>query len=306
MGPDNLLSGLDLDSPMSGLDLSSNIHYRPATCLVAEIRRDSARKAVLSGDSVLTISARLEKLLHDLKYQPIPIAPSDLCPLPLLATYSDLKQVILQAMYSPFEGFPRLATVLSELEQGSTTTYSAAVTGGATPASPCTYAISGTTSTQDFNTLIKCVDGAGAWKFSSLSKFEEYVANLNEQSKFFGDVWPNNANGVACRSFNVSSPESGRLPGSILETRHTGNPLLFVATEIDPVAPKRGAHRMSSVFPGSVVLTQNSVGHTAFASASTCLVQRIQTYLLNGALPPANTTCQPDVQTFQATSDISF
>ncbi|KAL3487223.1 hypothetical protein BJX62DRAFT_228207 [Aspergillus germanicus] len=246
------------------------------------------------GPSVSTISARLEKLLHDLKNQPIPIAPSDLCPLPMLATYSDLKEIILQAVYSPLEGFPNLATVLSELEQGNTTTYSAAVTSGATPASPCNYAINGTTSTQDINTLIKCVDGAGASKFSNLAEFEEYVAISNQQSTFFGDVWPNNANSVACRSFNVSSPE------------HTANPILFVTTEIEPVAPKRGAHKMPSVFNDSVVLSQNSVGHTAFASASTCLVQRIQAYLLHGALPSANTTCQPDVQPFQATSDNSF
>jgi hypothetical protein len=133
------------------------------------------------GPSVSTISARLEKLLHDLKYQPIPITPSDLCPLPMLVTYSDLKQVILQAMCSPREGFPNLATVLSELEQGNTTAYSAVVTSGATPASPCNYAINGTTSTQDINTLIKCVDGAGASNFSNLAEFEEYVAILNKQ-----------------------------------------------------------------------------------------------------------------------------
>ncbi|KAJ0415121.1 TAP-like protein-domain-containing protein [Aspergillus carlsbadensis] len=258
------------------------------------------------GPSVEDISTRLDELLHDLKYQPIPIAPSDLCPLPMLATYSDLKQVILQATYSPLVGFPNLAAILSELEQGNATTYSAAVTSGATPANPCNYAINGATSTQDIATLIKCVDGAGGSKFSDLSEFKDYISTLNEQSTFFGDVWPNNANGVACRAFNVSRPKSGILSRSILATRHTANPILFVTTEVDPVAPKRGAHKMSLVFPGSVVLTQNSVGHTAFASASTCLAQRIQAYLLHGALPPANTTCQPDVQPFQAASDVSF
>jgi hypothetical protein len=130
------------------------------------------------GAAVSAIRARLEKLLHGLKYQPIPIAPSDLCPLPMLATYSDLKQVILQAMCSPLEGFPNLATVLSELEQGNTTAYSAAVTSGATPASRCNYAINGTTSTQDINSLIKCLDGAGASKFSNFAELEEYLAIL--------------------------------------------------------------------------------------------------------------------------------
>ncbi|KAL3457450.1 Alpha/Beta hydrolase protein [Aspergillus heterothallicus] len=258
------------------------------------------------GPSTQNISARLEKVLYDLKHSPIPIAPSNLCPLPMLATYSDLKQVILQAMYSPLDGFPNLATILAGLEQGDTTAYEATVTSGAIPASPCNYAINGTTSTRDINTLIKCVDGASGTKFANLSEFESYVKIMNEQSAFFGDVWPNNANGVACRSFNVSPPSNSRLPGSILETRHTSNPILFVTTEIDPVAPKRGAYKMSSVFPGSVVLTQNSVGHTAFVSASTCFVERIRAYIFRGELPLVNETCQPDVQPFQATADISL
>ncbi|KAL2847026.1 hypothetical protein BJX68DRAFT_276927 [Aspergillus pseudodeflectus] len=180
------------------------------------------------GLSVSTISARLEKLLHDLRYPPIPITPSDLCPLPMLATYSDFKQ-----------SFPNLATILSGLEQGNTATYSAAVTKGATPASPCNYAINSSTIIQDINTLIKCVDGAGASKLSTLSEFEEYIAFFNQQSTFCGDVWPNNANGVACRSFDGFPPKPGSLSGSILKTRHTANPILFVTTEVDPIAPKR-------------------------------------------------------------------
>ncbi|KAL3470778.1 TAP-like protein-domain-containing protein [Aspergillus californicus] len=263
--------------------------------------------------SVQDIHARLDGLLHGLKNSPIPIEASDPCPLPMLATYSDLKQVILQAMYSPLQGFPNLATVLAGLEQGNTTAYTAAVTGGETPANPCNYnyaATDGTgTGTDDIGTLIKCVDGAGAGsptEFQTLTQFKEYVNILNHQSEFFGDVWPNNANGVACRSFDVSPPQSARLAGSasILETRHTANPILFVTTDVDPVAPERGAYKMSSAFPGSVVLTQDSVGHTAFASASTCLVQWIQAYLLQGQLPPVNSTCLSDVEPFQATGDL--
>ncbi|KAL2851134.1 TAP-like protein-domain-containing protein [Aspergillus pseudoustus] len=256
------------------------------------------RKCSFWGPSVQNISARLDSLLSGLKYSPIPIAPSGSCPLPMLATYSDLKQLILQAMYSPLAGFSNLATILAGLEQGDTTAYAAAVVGGTIPASPCNYNIGGNTSTKDIGTLIKCVDGPSGFKFSSLGEFEEYVDLLSEQSEFFGDVWPNNANGVACRSFDVSLPESGRLQGSITETRHTSNPILFVTTEVDPVAPKRGAYKMSSVFPGSVVLTQNSVGHTAFVSASACFVQQVQAYLLEAELPPLNTTCQPDVGYF--------
>ncbi|KAL2865893.1 alpha/beta hydrolase [Aspergillus lucknowensis] len=255
------------------------------------------------GDSVENIRSRLDSLLQNLKYNPIPISPSDTCPLPMLATYSDLKQLIFQAMYFPLERFSNLATILSSLERGNTTAYAAAVTSGSISANPCNYDPNGTTSTKDINTLIRCTDGASIRKFQNISQFEAYVNILNNQSHFFGEVWPNNANGVACRSLEVSPPSSGRLSSSILDTRHTASPILFVTNEVDPVTPKRGAYKMSSVFPGSVVLTQDLVGHTAFGTgASACVVERIQRYLLQGELPAANTTCPADFRPFQGQS----
>ncbi|KAJ5097315.1 hypothetical protein N7456_008036 [Penicillium angulare] len=56
---------------------------------------------------------------------------------------------------------------------------------------------------------------------------------------------------------------------------------------------------MASVFPGSAVLEQASVGHSAIGSPSSCLLKNIQNYL-NGKLPPANRTCQPDTIPFQS------
>lgn len=189
------------------------------------------------------IRERLDTLLQDLKDQPIPIPTSDACPLPMLATYSDLKQLILQAMYTPLELFPTVATVLSSLEQGNTSAYAAAVTSGSIPANPCNYNYT-ETGTKDINRLIGCVDGvAGHGHYQTLqdlSQFKTYVRDVTEQSSFFGEVWTNNANAVLCRSLDVSPPKTGRLAESILETRHTANPILFVTSELDPVTPKKG------------------------------------------------------------------
>ncbi|KAL4766285.1 uncharacterized protein BDW70DRAFT_146443 [Aspergillus foveolatus] len=209
------------------------------------------------GLSVHDIRSRLGALLQDLKYNPIPIPPSvTTCPLPMLATYSDLKQLIFQAMYIPAERFQKLAAILAGLER-------------------------------DVDTLIKCVDGAGEKRFRSISH------------EFFGEAWPNNANGVACRAYEVLPPETGNLKDTILDNRHTASPIPFVTTEVGPVAPKRGAHKMSSVFPGSAVLIQHSVGHTAFLSPSICFARRARNYLLSGQLPPPNSTCQADTEPFQ-------
>ncbi|KAL4876936.1 Alpha/Beta hydrolase protein [Aspergillus karnatakaensis] len=254
--------------------------------------------------SVQRTAARLDNLLERLRYNPIPILPGDACPLPMLATYSDLKQVVLRSMYFPFQGFPSLATILAGLEQGDTTAYTAAVMSGTLVASPCNHAIEGlnSTATKDVNTIISCVDNFGENKYTTIEEYEEFVDTLTDQSAFFGEVWPTNGNPVLCRAFEGEAVPSARLerPSSILERRKTKNPILFVTSAFDPVTPHRGAHKMSAVFPGSVVLTQNSVGHTALLSASSCLFENIHGYLLEGRLPAANATCEPDVRPFES------
>jgi pimeloyl-ACP methyl ester carboxylesterase len=189
------------------------------------------------GPSATNISDRFDSLLADLKYNPIPIPSSEACDIPLLATYSDLKQYALESLYSPLTGFPILADVLSSLEAGNITEYLAAVTSGSIPADPCNNGSAG--STIDANTLIKCVDGYDGTKYATLEEYRDYVEALTYESEFFGEVWPNNANTVACRSFDVEVPETGKLAGSIMETRNTSFPILFVTADVDPVTPKR-------------------------------------------------------------------
>ncbi|KAL4899034.1 hypothetical protein BDW74DRAFT_120161 [Aspergillus multicolor] len=254
------------------------------------------------GPSTENIRSRFNTILTELKYNPIPIpaGPNSTCPLPMLATYSDLKQLVLAAVYSPLERFPQLATVLAGLEKGDTSSYTAAVVGQI-PTSPCNYAPEAATLKPDINTLIRCVDGlVRGQRLENISQFKDYVDILTEQSAFFGEVWPNNANVATCRTLEVTPPATGVLGNSILSRRNTANPILFVTNTIDPVSPARGAYKMSSVFPGSAVLSQNTVGHTAFASASSCLMGWVQTYLLQGQLPPVDTMCQADVAPFQS------
>ncbi|KKK11807.1 hypothetical protein ARAM_002654 [Aspergillus rambellii] len=245
------------------------------------------------GPTPASIQHRLEKLLETLKYNPIPVPSSPTCSIPLLATYSGLKELALQAVFIPLQGFPVLANVFASLEKGDASVYMAAVTSGFLPSNPCNNGTQGTT--KDINTLIKCVDGYNSHSLQTLDQYRSYVDSLTAESRFFGEVWPNNANGVTCRSFHVHPPQSGILSG-----KDTATPILFVSNEIDPVTPRRGAYKMSSVFRGSEVLIQASVGHTAIASVSKCLIQRAQAYFSHGQLPPHNTVCQPDVVPFQS------
>ncbi|KAF4156653.1 hypothetical protein CNMCM8927_007748 [Aspergillus lentulus] len=248
------------------------------------------------GPSVRHIIGRLHGLLAKLKYNPLPIPSSDACDIPLMATYSDLKEYILIAMYAPLSTFPVLADVLAGLERGNTSAYVTAVTDGSIPANPCNNG-SGKNTTTDANTLIKCVDEPFLWRS---------VAQQREWNPM--------------QIFDAKPPKSAPLPGiagardltleSVLTstTLYSGNskglvPHLIVTAETDPMAPKRGAYKMSSVFPGSVVLTQASVGHTAIASLSPCYLNNVEMDL-NGQLPAAYTTCQPDVLPFQGSASL--
>jgi hypothetical protein len=153
----------------------------------------------------------MNKILAELKYHPIPVPTSEACNIPIMATYSGLKEFALMSTYTPHIQFPQLADVLAELERGNVSAYMSAVTSGSLPANPCNNGSVSTT--EDVNTLIKCVDGYAGHHFQDISQFRDYYNLLTSQSSFFGEVWPNNANGVSCRSFHVNPPKSGRLHG---------------------------------------------------------------------------------------------
>lgn len=83
------------------------------------------------------------------------------------------------------------------------------------------------------------MDRYNGTQYATLDEYRAYVETLAYESEYFGDVWPNNANTVTCRSFEVEVPETGKLPGSIMEPRNTSFPSLFVSSELDSVTPKR-------------------------------------------------------------------
>jgi hypothetical protein len=140
----------------------------------------------------------LDNILEELEENPIPVLGLQPGSTPGLTTYSDLKQALLQSLYAPLVGFPSLADILSSLEQGNG---SAAVAAWQWTLGP------------DINNLVKCVDSYGRNNFSELQDYEDYITLLQSQSKYFGEVWPNDADGVLCRSLDLELPH-GSFPGS--------------------------------------------------------------------------------------------
>ena len=149
------------------------------------------------GPTPQNITDRLDNILAKLKDHPIPVTGLQPGSTPGLATYSDLKQVLFTALYIPSQSFPGVADTLLALEQGNGSSL--------TPAPSLVIG-------PDANQLIKCVDGYGRGNYGTLQDFENYVEILNTQSRYFGEVWPNNADGVLCRSFAADLPH-GSFPG---------------------------------------------------------------------------------------------
>lgn len=83
---------------------------------------------------------------------------------------------------------------------------------------------------------------------------------------------------------------------------NTSFPILLISNTADPVTPLAAAIKTSKAFPGSVVLTQDSPGHTSVAAPSSCTVRYVSEYLVNGTLPSKETVCPVDRGPFNTTS----
>jgi pimeloyl-ACP methyl ester carboxylesterase len=78
----------------------------------------------------------------------------------------------------------------------------------------------------------------------------------------------------------------------------TANPVLVVGNYFDPATRYEGAQTVAALLPNSRLLSYAGWGHTATGGLSTCVDAAVTAYLIDKALPPEGTVCQPEIDPF--------
>ncbi|KAF2088308.1 hypothetical protein K490DRAFT_39894, partial [Saccharata proteae CBS 121410] len=237
------------------------------------------------GSTPEDIQNEVEEILANLYHNPLQIPGES----PEVITYSDVKEQIFMSLYSPATSFPPVAKFLALLHRNNATElatlapalrqhhiFTCLASGNQTQLAP----VDGEASMS-----IMCSDG-DPQDYLNITAFDTFWRELDAKSPSSGSIWA--CHRMNCAGWKIRPMYRFEKPFG----GNTSHPILFIGNTADPVTPLKNAHGMSSLFPGSAVLTQNSPGHCSIAAISPCTVSAIRAYLHNGTLPVPNTTCQ--------------
>ncbi|KAJ7660459.1 TAP-like protein-domain-containing protein [Mycena rosella] len=238
------------------------------------------------------IAEKLDALTSSIKEQPLPVVAPDSHG---IVDFGFLRNVIFQSLFAPYDpavGFVSLAQGLAALANGNATVLYGLIP---VPSFECQ------TSPPPFHlnnfesyTTIACGDPVPVT--DTVAQLEEYWLNAAKVSQFADLV---SSSRVLCAGYKIHRP--GRFQGPV-GAKNTSVPLLLVGNTLDPATARAGALKTSKAFPGSVVLTQDSVGHTSLVAPSLCTYGHFRAYFVNGTLPAPGTVCPVDAELFPSAS----
>ena len=245
------------------------------------------------GTTTRDVETRTQRILNSLLHNPLPV----IGPNPEVITYSDAKHLIFVGLYMPTINFPLIANLLAGVEQGNGTLFAdmlrpyhelaceanpESVSNALAPFDGATGVLS-----PDSTMAISCADGDDQ-SWMTKEQYSEYWKELAEISPAIGPMWAMFR--MYCIHYSARPVYRFTAPFEA----NTSHPILLIGTTADPVTPLKNAFKMSKGYPGSVVLTQNSSGHTSNSVYSSCTVAHIRTYFHTGELPKEGTVCEAD------------
>ncbi|KAK8164207.1 TAP-like protein-domain-containing protein, partial [Phyllosticta citrichinensis] len=246
------------------------------------------------------IEATVAAILANLYHNPLPVAHELF---PEVVTWSDVRLFIFMALYGPMEGFPAMAKMLHTLQQADASArmaeylsskhfYACAAPpnggsgGGGGGGGGNGNDTQGAPVDGEALQAIMCGDG-DPQDFLNITVFDRFWHDLDALSPTAGAMWARHR--MNCAGWRIRPVH--RFNGSF--GGETAHPILWIGNTADPVTPVINAQKMADLFSDSVVLTQDSPGHTSLAAYSPCTVAALRAYLHNGTLPAAGTVCQP-------------
>lgn len=236
--------------------------------------------------TVAGVEARVHNITNRLIHNPLPV----IGPNPEVITYSDAKHLIFAGLYSPIVSFPKIADLLAGVEQGNGTLFAELLRPYHKLTCPSDddpgWSITGVLA-PDATMAIACADGDDQ-SWMTKSQFSEYWHDLAKRSPSIGPMW------AMFRMYCIHYSTRPAYRFTAPFEANTSHPILLIGNTFDPVTPLKNAFKMSKGYPGSVVLTQNSTGHTSGSVYSSCTVDHIRRYFQTGELPKEGTVCEPD------------
>lgn len=248
------------------------------------------------------IAANLTRIYEGLIANPIPVQTNISYG---VLDYPTVRGVIFNSLYTPWQHWPDLAQALADLggpQRNPETLWR--VLEAPTFRCACSGSCTDKDSRErDFEAnlrealaAIACSDGAEIP--SDVASAKSFFGDLSKDSEW-ADAWANIH--LSCTGFpKVKKGFQGPIGGN------TSFPLLFIGNTADPVTPLAHAKKISSRFPGSRVLIQDSPGHTSITAPSNCTMALVKEYFMSGSLPPEGTVCPVDVPPFNNGSMIAL
>jgi pimeloyl-ACP methyl ester carboxylesterase len=248
-----------------------------------------------TGTSSVESEAYLNQIFGDLKRNPIPV-PASSTRGPDIITYSDVKLMMVTALYEPYREIESAFEILALLAQrnGSrladmkqqrlSPVYLSGRCKADGPYSDSCWLLNGWVS----SVAILSSDGKDV-RSTTKEDYRTYMKQLERQSRWFGNHWSGIRMHCANWPIRPEWPLEGNATSSFLckltwlirirtapIEAQTSHPLLAIGNSLDPVTPLRkydasratllctltscSAHAMAQRFSGSVVLQQDSEG----------------------------------------------
>jgi len=115
-------------------------------------------------------------------------------------------------------------------------------------------------------------------------------AEIRSTAKKWSTAYPMFGKWAAISLFGCQQWQSDRTPVP-KPTAPTAHRVLVIGNLHDPATPYQGAIDLTKTMGNAELLSWNGEGHTSYLQGSSCVDNYVNAYLINGTLPPPNTTC---------------